>query len=120
MARKEVIQYFDDLDNTPLTKDEVEIVHFSLDNKEYELDLSAANAEKFRDMLRPYLEHARRANMQQRRRRRRGAYAGGAAAFGIDPAEVRAWAEANGIPVNQRGKIKTETVERFREAKGLA
>lgn len=120
MARKEVIQYFDDLDNSPLTKEEVEIVHFSLGNKEYELDLSSANAEKFRELLQPYLEHARRVNVPQRRRRRQGNYAGGAAAYGIDPADVRAWAESNGIPVNQRGKIKTETVERYREAKGLA
>ncbi|MBZ8176695.1 Lsr2 family protein [Corynebacterium poyangense] len=119
MARKEVIQYFDDLDNSPLSQDQVETVQFRLDNQEYELDLSAENARKFREVLSPYLDNARKVNAT-RRRRRASSNNGGAAAYGIDPSEVRAWAEANGIQVNKRGKIKTETVERYREAKGLA
>lgn len=121
MARKEVIQYFDDMDNTPLSKDEVVNVQFRLDNQDYELDLSAENADKFRELVRPYLDKARKVTgTRTYRRRRRMSNAGGAAAYGIDPADVRSWAEENNIPVNKRGKIKTETVERYREAKGLS
>lgn len=40
MARREVTQFFDDLDNTPLTADEVNVVEFSYKGSTYVLDLS--------------------------------------------------------------------------------
>ena len=45
----------DDLDGS----DADETVRFALDGKSYEVDLSAANATKLRDALKPYMEKGR-------------------------------------------------------------
>ncbi len=52
MARKEVIQYIDDLDGTPLNEDDVKVVRFGYQGRNYYLDLSADNAAKFDEVLR--------------------------------------------------------------------
>ncbi|CAB0738315.1 Lsr2 family protein [Corynebacterium diphtheriae] len=46
MARREITQYFDDIDNTPLTEDQVHVVRFGVNGINYVLDLSADNAQK--------------------------------------------------------------------------
>lgn len=53
-------QYYDDT-NPQLDADEIGF-KFSLDGKDYEIDLSAANAEKLRAAVGPYVEAARRSN----------------------------------------------------------
>ena len=45
----------DDLDGTP----DADTVTFGYDNKTYEIDLSAANAEKLESLLAPYIEKGR-------------------------------------------------------------
>ncbi|MGO1381129.1 Lsr2 dimerization domain-containing protein [Corynebacterium sp. AOP34-AQ2-28] len=49
MARKEITQFFDDLDNTLLSTEGVNAVEFSHVGSAYVLDLSADNAQKFAD-----------------------------------------------------------------------
>lgn len=56
MARREITQYFDDIDNTPLTEDQVHVVRFGVNGINYVLDLSADNAQKFEDALAPFIE----------------------------------------------------------------
>ena len=41
MARREITQFFDDLDNAPLSEEEVNVVDFSVNGIDYTLDLSA-------------------------------------------------------------------------------
>ena len=77
-----------------------ETVQFSLDGKDYEIDLSTANAEKLREALRPYAAAGRKAGSTQNR-------STGARASKSDPdtAKIRAWAKENGHEVSDRGRI---------------
>lgn len=100
MAQKVNIVLVDDLDGS----DADETVSFALDGKEYEIDLSAKNAQKLRDAFAPYVGHARKA---AGRRRGRGA------ASGASPADIRAWARDNGFNVPDRGRVSSEVREAY-------
>jgi hypothetical protein len=64
MAKTVIVKLTDDLDGG----DAEETVRFDLDGTSYEIDLSAANAAKLRDSLRPYMEAGRRAGGAERSR----------------------------------------------------
>jgi hypothetical protein len=55
MAKTVVVKLTDDIDGG----DADETLHFALDGKSYEIDLSAANAATFRQTLKPYVEKGR-------------------------------------------------------------
>ncbi len=55
MAKTVIVKLTDDLDGG----DADETVHFALDGKSYEVDLSATNASKLRDALKPYIDKGR-------------------------------------------------------------
>lgn len=67
MARREVIQFFDDLDNTPLTQEEVTIIKFAVNGTNYIIDLSEKNADKFHEALAPFIKAARKDTVSSRR-----------------------------------------------------
>jgi hypothetical protein len=96
MAQSVQIILEDDLDGGAAD----ETVHFCLDGKDYEIDLSDANAEKLREALRPYAAAGRRAG-------RTPARSTGTRASKADPdtAKIRAWAKDNGHEVSSRGRI---------------
>ena len=77
-----------------------ETVQFSLDGKDYEIDLSTANAEKLREALRPYAAAGRNAGRTQARNT--GARA---SKSNPDTAKIRARAKENGHEVSDRGRI---------------
>jgi hypothetical protein len=56
MAKTVIVKLTDDLDGG----DADETVLFALDGNSYEVDLSATNASKLRDALKPYVEKGRR------------------------------------------------------------
>jgi hypothetical protein len=101
MAQKVNIVLVDDLDGS----DADETVSFALDGKEYEIDLSAKNAQKLRDAFAPYVGHARKAAGRRRGR--------AAAASGASPADIRAWARDNGFNVPDRGRVSSEVREAY-------
>jgi nucleoid-associated protein Lsr2 len=107
MAQKVVL--IDDLDGS----EGEETLRYTVDGQEYEIDLSGKNAAKFRSDLQVYIDKSREVTPQPvitlRPTRRRGASGSGR----DDIAQVRAWAEAQGIPVNPRGRIKKETLDRY-------
>jgi Lsr2 len=88
-------------------------VRFGLDGTEYEIDLSAAHVDEFRQALGLYLAHARRAGSTARSaaRGRRGGAAG-------DTAKVREWAKGQGIEVKDRGRVPADVVEQYQTAAG--
>ena len=117
MARIEevVISLVDDFDGSQAA----ETLKFSLDGKNYEIDLSKSNANEFRRTLRPYVDRARatrqsangrggRSTRTTRQSRRRPE--------GYDRSEVREWAKAHRIKVAPRGRIANEVVERWKAA----
>lgn len=115
MARKIAVTLVDDFDGT----EAAETVRFSLDGKNYEIDLSKSNASEFRRTLKPYTDRARTT------RRARGARRGTPTRVraqqkpeGYDQAEVRAWAKAHRIKVAERGRISSDVVEQWRSSNG--
>ena len=58
MAKTVIVKLTDDIDGG----DADETIQFALDGKTYEIDLSAANASKLRDVLKPYIENGRAGN----------------------------------------------------------
>lgn len=102
MAKKVITQLIDDIDG----KDADETVTFALDGTTYELDLSAKNADKFRGLFQDYIAAGRKVGKTGRR----------TAAKSSNAAEIRAWAQSNGIEVPARGRIPQEVRDQFEAA----
>lgn len=99
----------DDLNGDPADT----TIRFGLDSREYELDLTDENAQELRDMVDRYIWAARKVSGG-----RRGKPAGApkAAFTDADPAAVRAWANANGVGISPRGRVKAAVLEAYRAA----
>ena len=110
MAQKTVVTLVDDLNGEPSDT----IVRFGLDSREYELDLTEANARELRDALARYVLAARESSGGPRASA--VAHRPATGFTGFDPAAVRAWAAGNGYTVSARGRIKAEVVAAFRAA----
>lgn len=107
MARRQIIELIDDLDGTPL-EDGV-TVSFALDGAEYEIDLSAKNAEALREAFAPYVKVGRKlgrsgsAPVPPRRRKSSN-----------DLNAIREWARANGHTVSDRGRVAASVIEAYK------
>jgi hypothetical protein len=113
MAQRTIVQLTDDLDGKPIPEGKGETIRFSLDRTDYEIDLADKNAKAFRDTFAKYISAARRAGTTGRGRAGRGR---AGTSRDHDAKAVRAWAESNGIPVNQRGRVPADLVARFQAA----
>ncbi|MCK9894701.1 Lsr2 family protein [Frankia sp. AgB32] len=108
MAQKIATSLIDDLDGGKAD----ETIRFVLDGADYEIDLSAPNAARFRETLAPYITAGRRTSTKRRSRK-----ASQPAAGTRDLAEVRAWARGNGWPdIRDRGRISAEILEAYDRA----
>lgn len=108
MSRKVQVLLEDDVDGTP----GAETVRFGLDGKTYEIDLSEANARKLREALAPWVAAGRRATSRDESEATRKR----PARRSQDTADIRAWAQANGIPVSARGRISADLRARYEAA----
>jgi len=109
MAQKVQVLLVDDIDDGKAD----ETVQFGLDGVSYEIDLSAKNAAKLRDVLAGYVGAARRVGPRsggRRRGRSRSSGDNGTAR------EVREWARENGHQVSDRGRVPGEVMEAYRAA----
>jgi hypothetical protein len=120
MATKTIIE--DDFDGSP----NAQTVKYSFEGQDYEIDLSDANLEKFREVLQPYIAKSRKRQPEpilelvpspSSRGRRRGSGGGGASSGGrTDLAEIREWANKNGYKVAERGRIAQKIIDDYDEA----
>jgi hypothetical protein len=106
MATRIAIVLDDDLDGGRAE----ERLRFGLGGSEYEIDLSAENATRFRRHLAPFIEHARKAGRGRRGRAARPASARERSR------DIRAWARDQGIAVSDRGRIPASIAERYAAA----
>ena len=101
----------DDLDGS---EDDVSSVSISLDKKDYEIDLSAANQARLRDNLARFIDAAtaiRPRRAPTARRTVRSAPTGREQTHAI-----REWARNNGFEVSERGRISAAIQRAFDEA----
>lgn len=98
MAKKQIVEIVDDLDGSPADT----TVKFGVDGRHYEIDLSEKNAKELRDFLKKYRD-------------------AGTPITGPAPKneakKIRQWAEENDYPVAKRGRLHSDIVEAYRNAK---
>jgi hypothetical protein len=108
-----MVQLVDDLDGSQ--SDDITTVSFGLDGANYEIDLSAVNAEQLRKALYDFVGHARRTG--GRIKRGAGAGSGSATTTGHEQAQaIRDWARRNNFEVSDRGRIPGSIIEAFEAA----
>lgn len=116
MAKRTIHMLVDDLDGG----DADETVTFALDGTQYNIDLSKKNAAKLRDAVAKYVSAGTKVG------RIGGAPARVAGVSGRGSARadrdqnraIREWAQAKGIEMSDRGRIKQEIVERYQAEAG--
>lgn len=111
MARRIVHQLVDDIDGSVLEVGEGETLHFSLNSTAYEIDLSSAHADQLRSALEPFIAAGRRSGTAARssapkKRTTRNP----------EVAAIRAWANENGHPLSERGRIPATVLEAYHSA----
>ena len=115
MAKQIIHKLVDDLDGG----DADETVKFALDGVQYEIDLSASNAGKLRDVFAPYIASGMKVG-------RGGVVVGGRAARGRGGATadreqnraIREWAKKAGKDISDRGRIPQEIVDEYHAKAG--
>ena len=110
MAQIREIRLVDDLSGDVAD----ETIEFGLDGKNYEIDLTTANAKKLRDVLADYVASARRATTG----RRRAAANSPARRPAIDREQnqaIREWARKRGMKVSDRGRIPADVLEAYHQ-----
>lgn len=111
MAKQTITKLIDDLDRGEAE----ETVRFGLDGVQYEIDLSAKNAAKLRDVLGPYVKAGSRAASRVSVGGRRRATAP------TDRAQnkaIREWARSKRKKISDRGRIPEEIVAEYHASAG--
>ena len=109
MAKQTMVILVDDLDGS----EAAEQVEFGVDGRSYEIDLSAANSAKLRDVLAPFISAARRPGG------RRSAAPSAPSRPAADRAQnqaIREWAVAQGMKISERGRIPSNVLDAYHEA----
>lgn len=104
MARKTQIILTDDVDGSEATG----TTTFTFDGVSYEIDLNDENAQRIRDDISPWLEHARRVGGRARR--------GTSSTDAGETKKIREWAQSNGYTVADRGRVSAEIREAYAAA----
>lgn len=102
MAQKLVVELIDDLDGSEAHQ----TVKFALDSTAYEVDLSDTNATELRSILGRFAEKARRTGGRKQA-------AAETRAAGPDTKAIRAWALAQGLQINPRGRVPEAIVQQY-------
>jgi hypothetical protein len=109
MARKTTVVLIDDLDGSEIADGGGETVRFALDGTSYEIDLTDENAAELRRVLGPYTRGGR-ATIRRRETPPRAT-----ATSSDELAQARDWLRSQGHEVADRGRIKKELLELWRE-----
>lgn len=111
MAQHTIVRLVDDLDGTVATT----TVAFGLDGKTFEIDLSAANTDRFRAAMAEFVKAARVVKRRPGRKFAVVESAGASAARAprTDAQEKRVWLAANGFPgvAGKKGRFTAEQDE---------
>ena len=114
MAKRTVTVTTDDIDGSEASQS----VEFSYRGKSYEIDLNDEHAEEFDEIMAPYIKAAESSRSGSRSSEARGGRRSSSSSShsDVDPKQVRAWAEANGVAVSPRGRISASVIEQYRQS----
>ena len=114
MARVTQVSLVDDIDGSAAS----ETVSFSLEGKQYQLDLSEKNAAKLRDALGPFVASGRRSSGGRRRSSGGPKMTQKPATDRERTAAIREWAREHGHKVADRGRIPASVIDAYEKAAG--
>ncbi|MGN6037288.1 histone-like nucleoid-structuring protein Lsr2 [Brevibacterium casei] len=95
--------------------EDVETVSFGWNGRDLEIDLTERERNEFEKAISKYVDHARRADRGVGRRRSPRTDTGSGLPS-EELAQARAWLQAQGETVADRGRIKAELIERWEAA----
>lgn len=111
VAQKVSVTFACDYDAREIPAGEQLTRTFSLDDRNYEIDLCEKHSQKFDESLKRFAEKARKAHTASTTRvpktKRR------TAAHRQHSADVRSWAQQTGIQVNDRGRIPAHVIAKY-------
>jgi Lsr2 len=107
VAQKVSVTFACDYDSKEIPDGEQMTRAFSLDGRDYEIDLCEKHSQKFDEVLKRFSDRARKVTGRVTRTKRR------TAAHRQHSAEVRAWAKRSGIEVNDRGRIPAQVIKKY-------
>ena len=107
MAQKVSVTFACDYDSKEIPDGEQMTRAFSLDGRDYEIDLCEKHSQKFDEVLKRFSDRARKVTGRVTRTKRR------TAAHRQHSAEVRAWAKRSGIEVSDRGRIPAQVIKKY-------
>ncbi len=116
MARQIVETFTDDLDGS---SEDVVTVYYTWNGSDFEIDLSAANRDRFTKALAPFLDASRRQAVQLTGRSSSFSKqkAKSAGVGSSDAALARAWGRSTGHPdVTERGRVKPTLLQAWQSA----
>lgn len=108
MAQKVSVTYACDYDHKEIPHGQHRVRRFSIDGREYEIDLCEKHSERFDEALGRFASHARRAAAARAARTKRRT-----AAHRRHSAQIRDWARKSGLDVSERGRIPADVVNRY-------
>lgn len=104
MAKQVIIKQVDDIDGSAADR----TVKFSFDGVTYEIDVSEENFAKMRKAVEPFIRAGRRVGGRQQPKK--------AAKKQSKAADMRRWAQENGMAVPDRGRIPNAVQEAYEKA----
>ena len=119
MAQRTIVQLVSDLSGDEMQAGEVRTVEFAVDGASYTIDLTDKEAAGFDKALAMYIEHATKTSGGGSTGGRKRSSSGGATGSGRSKdelANIRAWAQANGYQVSERGRIKQDILDAYHAA----
>lgn len=105
--RKVQVVLQDDIDGS----EPAQTVHFGLDGKDYEIDLSEEHSAALRQCLEPWIAAGRKADTERIPAPRSKSHERPA-----NTADIRRWAGQNGIPVATHGRISIDLRSQYEAA----
>jgi hypothetical protein len=119
MVQRTKITLIDDVNGDETA---VETIQFGLDGVQYEIDLSEEHAFALRNDIGQWSDYARRIGGRRKHKAKDKAQTNGhkASASPSSAAEIRAWAQSQGVEVPPRGRVPADVRAAFEQANSAA
>lgn len=107
VAQKVSVTFACDYDAKEIPSGEHLTRAFSLDGRDYEIDLCERHSQKFDETMGRFAHRARKVSSKVGRTKRR------TTAHRRRSAEIRAWAKRSGMEVSERGRIPAQVISKY-------
>jgi hypothetical protein len=107
VAQKVSVTFACDYDSKEIPNGEQMTRSFSLDGRDYEIDLCEKHSQKFDEVVKRFSDRARKVSTKMGRTKRR------TTAHRRRSAEIRSWAKRSGMEVSERGRIPAQVIAKY-------